>query len=157
MAPSSSGGILTLRPAHVEDAYPLWIWANNEETRDASGSTGTIAWRAHAGWLLAGVTSPEHRIWMGRDGEGLIVGSVRFDSVDGWKSARLSYVVAPESRGKGYGTQLVAIGTYYLRHEFPGINLLADVRDDNAASRRIFQKLLWREGGDDNVHRFTFP
>ena len=40
-----------LRDATPADAYALWLWANDAETRAASRARDPIPWAAHVTWL----------------------------------------------------------------------------------------------------------
>lgn len=138
-------GEVSLRRVRPEDAYALWIWANDPQTRAASHGRPPIPWEGHRAWLSERIGSPDHLILVGMASGELPVGSVRFDTADGWQSARLSYVVAPEARGRGFGRALVEQGTALVRAEHPGVRLLAEVLEVNVASARAFRGLGWRE------------
>jgi hypothetical protein len=87
--------------------------------------------------------------------EGRPIGSVRFDSRDGWTTARLSYVVAPESRGARLSSPLVAGGVAAFRAEHPTTAIRAEVRQANERSLRVFRGGGWREESvDGEVSRF---
>ncbi len=42
---------LSLRSADEGDAYALWVWANESETRAGSGGRDAFTWDGHVGWL----------------------------------------------------------------------------------------------------------
>jgi RimJ/RimL family protein N-acetyltransferase len=136
---------ISLRPADAADAYALWLWANDAETRGASFGRPPIAWADHVRWLRARLADPHARLLVARDAEDCPIGSVRFDSVDGWRTARLSYVVAPEARGRGYGRPLVERGVAALRAAHPDVRVRAEVVPANARSVAVFRALGWRE------------
>jgi RimJ/RimL family protein N-acetyltransferase len=143
-------GRISLRPADSADAYALWLWANDAETRGASFGRPPIPWADHVRWLRALLADPQARLFVARDAEDCPVGSVRFDSEDGWRTARLSYVVAPEARGRGHGRPLVERGVAALRAEHPDVRVRAEVVPGNARSVAVFRALGWteREPGD---------
>jgi RimJ/RimL family protein N-acetyltransferase len=133
-----------LRPVRREDAQLLWVWANDPETRRASGGRDEIPWSRHADWLTGKLADPGCRFWLLESSGQLALGVIRFDTGDRWRSARLSYAVAPEHRRRGYGRELLVQGTAALRREHPEAVIEAAVHPDNPASRLLFERLGWR-------------
>jgi RimJ/RimL family protein N-acetyltransferase len=146
---------LTLREAGLRDAEVLWQWANDAETRRAAWDRAPIPWEDHLQWLGRTLASPAARTWIGVTENGELAGSIRFDTIDEWRTARLSYVVAPALRGKGYGRQLVETGVAAIRLEKPESTIVAEVRRGNEASLRVFRRLGWIEdAGDETRSQF---
>jgi ribosomal protein S18 acetylase RimI-like enzyme len=137
---------MNLRRATWDDAYPLWLWANDSETRVASGDRPLIPWIEHLAWLRNRVRAEAAIILVGETAEAQPVGSIRFESPDGWASAVLSYVVAPESRGRGFGRALLIEGVATLRRLHPRTLVIATVRPGNTRSARLFERLGWAVG-----------
>ena len=150
-----SGGI-TVRRADARDAYVLWLWANDAEAREASHGRPPVPWADHVRWLEARLADPAALVLIGLAEHDLPVGTVRFDTTDDWTHARLSYVVAAEARGRGFGRPLVQAGIERLVTEHPGARVYADVLGANERSLRVFRALGWveRAHGTD-VRRFT--
>lgn len=147
---------LNLRRALAADAYPLWLWANDAETRRASFGRGPISWSTHVAWLDERLADPDTAIFVGESGGGRPVGSVRFDTADGWATARLSFVVAPEARGAGFARPLVLSGVAQLRREHAGVEVYAEVLDENPRSLAVFQNLGWTPSKSNvGLHRFV--
>ena len=137
----------TLRDATAADAHTLWIWANDPDMRRAAGRTREIAWTEHVQWLRGQLAGDRGLIFIAETAASEPVGVIRFDTGDGWRTARLSYEVAPERRGRGIGGELVSAGVRALRERHPASTLVADVRADNAASLRIFDSAGWERAG----------
>jgi RimJ/RimL family protein N-acetyltransferase len=97
------------------------------------------------GWLARVLGDPAHAVLVGLAAHGRPVGSIRFDTPDGWRTARLSYVVAPEARGEGLSRPLVRAGVAWLRSARPGTAVRARVMESNERSLRVFRRLGWRE------------
>ena len=135
---------LRLREAGPSDAYALWVWANDPETRASVASRAEIAWDTHVAWLLSQLGNPCALVWIGELDASQPVGTIRFDTTDNWGTARLSYTIAPESRGRGLGREIVALGVARLRELRPVARVWADVGETNGRSRRIFERLSWR-------------
>ncbi len=136
--------MIALRPAVLDDAYPLWLWANDPESRAASGDRAIIPWAAHLLWYHDRLESPNALILIAEGPDRQPVGVIRFETTDGWRAARSSYGVAPESRGAGIGWELLTEGIAELRRRSPGVVIEASVRAANPASLRLFERLRWR-------------
>jgi RimJ/RimL family protein N-acetyltransferase len=145
---------LTLRDAVPADAYALWLWANDPESRAAAHDRPLIPWREHVAWLARQLESGDACVWIGELG-GQPAGSIRFDTPDTWRRARLSYVIAAENRGHGLGRVIVVAGLARLRALHPRTLVWADVRRSNERSARVFARLDWRrEEPDAESYRF---
>lgn len=138
-----------IRQALVQDAYALWLWANDPETRAASHSRQPIPWTAHVRWVNEQLASPNALILIAESGGGQPVGSTRFDSSDGWKSARLSYVVAPEARGRNISRTMLVEAIDFLRAQKRPGAIVADVMPDNERSLSVFRALGWQDIGPE--------
>ncbi len=147
-----------LRAADAGDAYSLWLWANEPAARAASGNREPIAWDHHLAWLATRLDSSDAAIFIAHSPAGRPLGTIRFETGDGWASARLSYSVAPEARGHGVGRALLALGPEILARTRPTTELVALVRPDNAASRHLFETSGWAEAGATaELIRFVRP
>lgn len=134
---------MKLRPALMTDAYTLWVWANDPTTRAGSGNRPLVSWSEHHTWLARKLPDPASLVLIGESAEGQPVGSVRFDTRDGWRTATLSYVVAPEARGRGFGRALLVEGVAAVRRRAPAVRIEASVVPTNETSRRLFELLGW--------------
>jgi RimJ/RimL family protein N-acetyltransferase len=146
----------TLRPATREDAPALWLWANDPVTRHASGDRAEIPWAAHLSWLADRLDRSDAELFMLEESvDHHPVGTIRFETTDDWSSARVSYDVAPASRGRGLGGELLRRGTAAIRQLHPGVTLVALVAADNEPSRHLFEKLGWAAERTTDGLRFT--
>jgi RimJ/RimL family protein N-acetyltransferase len=120
---------LALRPATREDAGRLFAWRNDPATRAASHDDSLLAWDRHLAWLERVLADPERMLWIAEQ-TGCALGTVRAERRKGaWL---LSWTVAPEARGHGFGREMVREATACLAGP-----LRAEVKAGNAASRRI--------------------
>jgi GNAT superfamily N-acetyltransferase len=136
---------ISLRCARSEDAYALWIWANDPATRAASFNRGSIVWEDHLRWLDHCLEDPGHVILLAELTAACPAGSVRFETPDGWKSARVSYVLAPEARGRGLSRPLLTAGVDWIRKLHFDVALWGDVAKGNARSLHLFRQIGWAE------------
>lgn len=125
-----------LRPATADDAAELFRWRNDPLTRRQSLSTDAIAWDTHRAWLDRVLADPERTLLIA-EADGAAVGSVRCDVIreaDGTRKGVLSWQIAPERRGRGYASAMLKAAVADRR--LAGLELWAEIRPDNAASRR---------------------
>ena len=126
------GSNLVLRTARSADASSLLEWRNDPDTRKASHTTQEIAYQEHLEWFDSVLENPE-RILLIAEEKGVPVGSVRADPVeDGYK---LSWMIAPEARGRGLAKLLVSQVS-----ERVAAALYAEVRVDNDASNVVARR-----------------
>jgi RimJ/RimL family protein N-acetyltransferase len=151
---SSRADGLTLRKVTERDAYALWVWANDLETRRASFGRPTIRWPDHIAWLCARLADPNAMYLIAELEGGQPAGSIRFDTSDNWQTARLSYVIAPEARGQGLSRALVSKGVAYLRDSHSRVAVRAEVVFDNKTSLHVFRSEGWEEQsvGEESHH-----
>ncbi len=137
---------LHVRPAELCDSRDVWNWRNDPDTRSASRETAPVPWDVHEAWFARALSDPSKILLVGVDLETRDkVGLVRLDQLE--SGQRLVGInMAPEWRGRGVGRQLLAKAL-----ERASGRLLAEVRPENTASIRLFEKLGFRRaplGGD---------
>lgn len=139
-------GPLRLRPARLGDLDRLLVWRNDEQTVRFSGTQRGVTRDEHRNWFVARLADPATRIWVATEGD-LSVGMVRLDVESGL--GEISVVVAPEFRGRGFGSSLLETATGLLRGDQQCERVLARVDPANAASIRIFEKHGFTRMGTD--------
>ena len=127
-----------LRPATLEDAQRLFAWRNDPLTRAQSLQQQPVEWQAHLNWLQASLQNPDRQLFIAESAgltgqeQPLTLGTVRADKTE--ETYELSWTVAPEERGKGWGSKMVAA----LIERLPaGAGYKAIVLLTNPASHRI--------------------
>jgi len=146
----------SLRPARFEDGYVLWLWSNDPLTRRWSGQRAPIHIERHMLWLAQRLTDASTLLLLAEDEEAAPVGSVRFETTDGWQSARLSYVVAPRFRGQGRSRALVVDAMRRLTEAHPAVRVWAEVLQGNEASLKVFRGLQWTQAPIAAGDKLTF-
>lgn len=129
---------LRLREAGRGDARLLFDWANDPTTRRMSFSVSAIEWDEHVSWLDATLRDPDCHLWIALDGA-TPVGQLRLDA-SGGREATLSFSVAPEWRGRGYGGVILRLAAEAARDTGRISALVAWVRPENEASLRAFAR-----------------
>lgn len=147
---SQSDGGLRLRPATLQDAGLLLAWRNDPDTRRASHQNDVIPMATHMAWLARALEDPCRRLCMA-EAHGVPVGTVRADFSHG--AHVLSWTVAPEARGRGLASRMVAMFAHGLREP-----LRAEIRVGNLASVRVAEHAgLVFEREADGVLSFSRP
>src|SRR5579864_3820057 len=121
-----------LRRATPEDAALLFAWRDDPVTRENSINQEPLTWEAHMRWLTSSLESASRMLFVGMDGD-VPVGTSRVDRTAA--DLEISYSVAANHRGKGYGRALVR---ETLRHCNDRVK--ASVRAHNHASRKILKR-----------------
>jgi spore coat polysaccharide biosynthesis predicted glycosyltransferase SpsG/RimJ/RimL family protein N-acetyltransferase len=142
---------LVLRPATKDDARLLWEWANDPATREASFGRGEIPWTSHLSWLDRQLASDGVLLLIAALSDGTLAGTIRFDTSDEWKTAHLSYSIAPKMRGHGLSRPLLVAGTRWMRIARGRAQVHAEVLSTNAASIKAFRGLAWTESVGDRA------
>lgn len=135
---------LELKEATPEQAKLTFEWANDAETRKQSFTTDAIPWETHEKWYKDSLAGDKRKLFVAYYGE-VPVGLFRIDFV-GEDEAEISYSVAGTYRRRGYGAEMIRAGEKLVKDRFVGIKtLIAKVKPENEASRRIFTGLGYEE------------
>ncbi len=139
---------VSFRPATADDAEQLWSWANESAVREASFHPDPIPWEDHRTWLSSVITDPSRELWIVSLG-GEKAGQVRFDRDR--DSAVISISLDAACRGRGVGRYIIdqAVAQYFAHHQAERI--MADIREENLASRRAFLAAGFEEIGPTQI------
>ena len=123
-----------LRIAQISDAKMILEWRNDPDTRNNSFSRELISNEDHVKWLEKKLLEDSCRLYICCDGQEN-VGQIRIDVRE--NIGEVSYMVAPECRGKGYGTKILELA----ENEAKDLNtLIGFVKKSNIASAKCFEK-----------------
>ena len=140
---------IRLRPAQPSDCGPMHAWRNAEETRRYAFDPAPIDLDIHRRWFEQVLHKPEVALLVGERDPGP-VGVLRYDLNGG--EAKISVYLVPGMQGQGLGTALLVAGTRWLRNRYPEVQrIVAEVRDDNAASFEAFANAGFRPGSQNLV------
>lgn len=115
------------------DCGLLFAWVNDRETRKNSFRTENIDYEEHVEWFQRKIQDGSCQMFILMCG-GKEAGQIRLD----WQGnvAEISYVIAPECRGMGLGSEILRLVEPYAA----GKILRGRVRKGNAASAKCFEK-----------------
>ncbi len=117
------------RKATNADLERLLEWRNDPLTRQNSKNSEPVSRKTHEAWLRFSLENQDRRLFIA-EVSGKPVGTVRLDrSADEWE---LSWTVAPATRGKGLGKEMVKEATKLVSG-----GMIAQVKEGNVASLRI--------------------
>ena len=130
-------GEVRLRPATIADAELLFVWRNDPLTRQQSLQTEPVVCENHLAWLENSLQNPDRQLFIAEQAVSaaqtpVVLGTVRADRLA--EVYELSWTVAPEQRGKGWGKKMVAALIAALPD---GADYQAVVLPTNPASERI--------------------
>lgn len=132
---------ILLRPATLSDAIMLYEWRNDPLTRIQSLNSEPVDLPQHLVWIETVIKNPKQRLYVA-EVDTIPIGTCRAD-FDG-SQFRLSWTVAPNHRGKGFGLEMVRrlcqLHTPYI----------AEVKKENQASIKIAEALSMKRMSEND-------
>ena len=124
---------MKLRKAIFDDWKILLDWRNDPITRENSFETGEVSEQTHKLWFNDSLLNPYREIYILED-YNAPVGSIRSDNVS-TNQYILSWSIAPNQRGNGYGTKILELFLQDKTGDF-----IAEIKPENIASIKMVQK-----------------
>jgi UDP-2,4-diacetamido-2,4,6-trideoxy-beta-L-altropyranose hydrolase len=131
----------TIRQATTSDCDLYWHWVNDPEVRQSSVNSVSITREEHQKWFNDKLNDSSTTLYLVESSLGQI-GQVRLD-----KSGQhyvISYSIGRQFRGLGLGEILLANAIEVFR-ESRGFSLIGEVKKENIASAKVFEKLEFQE------------
>ena len=141
-----SGTDVRIRPVRAADSDLLLRWRNDPATRANAVSQAVVTPEEHRLWFARRLADPECVMYIG-ERAGKPVGQIRFEIHAG--TAEITISVAPGSRGKGYGAELLQEACRAVRRAGQAESFVAYVRPENEASVRLFARKGFRNSGSE--------
>ena len=127
-----------LRPATKDDAARLLDWVNQPDSLANKLKTrGPIAKEAHCAWFRERQASADCEIWIA-ERDGVAIGQVRLDRCGA--DLEVDIYVDQSARGRGAALAMLDAARTCAGAQWPGHTLVARIKPDNWASRRLFAK-----------------
>ena len=156
---------VSLRRVRYDDCVAFYCWWTDRESRRFGSSVGRLRWQNHLRWFAENIKNPlwfvgeiedtyEHSFGIRRrSGDYRAIGALRVDSDAVGGGKWISIVLAPEERGKGYGTEMLR--RLLLDQEHRVLPLHARIHRFNLPSQRAFEKAgFCRCRRDDGVWQY---
>jgi RimJ/RimL family protein N-acetyltransferase len=143
-----------LKRVNFSDSRLLFKWATDPIIRKYSKNQSEITWDNHNKWLEQKITNTSCLFFLLMV-EQKAVGSIRFEKVNDLEII-ISYQIAPEFHGKGYGNLILRLGISQVISYFQvPLCFKGWVLIENEPSKKIFQKLGFEQINEiDNVILF---
>lgn len=134
---------IIFREATMADSDLLLQWRNDLQTREASLNSDEVLQGEHQEWLSRVLEDTQRHLYIALHGEKEI-GSMRADKTG--ETYELSWTVAPDSRGQGFGK--IMVQTLISKLEGP---FKATIKKDNSGSINIAKAagMMLEEQHDD--------
>lgn len=148
---------IAIRLAKENDAMQYFVWANSKMVRENAINTALIDLPTHLVWFAEKLRSPYSKLYYFSVNENPL-GQVRFDKQN--NLAVIDYSIDENYRGKGLGRKMLymAMGNYLklLDKDKKNIIFSARVKENNIASKKIFQQLGFKLKGNEIINNHNY-
>ena len=140
-----------LRPATLSDMGILFAWKNDSTVRASAFNTEPVPLEEHTRWFESALRNPDIRIYI-LENEGKAIGQVRINKSGG--VALIDYSIDKTYRKKGFGKEIIRLLERECNEDCSISVLKAEVKKENVASRRVFDRLGYTviEKGDFMIY-----
>ena len=143
---------LKIRNSNFRDNDLLFNWANHPSVRANSFTSEPIDKKKHMEWFEQRLNNQEkHAIYIG-EVDGIPVGQVRFDLVN--NNWFIDFSVGQKFRRLGLGYELLNQASKKHSKLSDKRNLIGEVKSNNHASRKVFNKLNYIAERKNNIIQF---
>ena len=131
---------IVLVSAEICHSEMVWEWRNEHITRKMFVNGEKVSWEEHSSWYEKALLNNCRKLYIGKEG-GIPIGIVRFNKCDNEEYIfDVSINISPESRGKGFGRQLLNNGIRRLHKEVKNCKFIrAEVKKENEYSNKLFK------------------
>lgn len=128
--------LFNFRPAQLADQELLYRWRNDPSAYPNFFSAKPVSGEDHVEWLIETLKNKNRYLFI-IENVGEPIGQVRFDTNE--SIAEISITIAPDQRGKGYGTRAIAEASHYFLEQVSNIKkIIARVKANNQVSINAF-------------------
>ena len=134
----------------TSDIGDLFKWRNHPVIREYSFNKEPISRDQHERWFKEKSKDPNSQIYIAcfKDDK---IGIVRFDEKG--DVIKVSVMLNPEFLGKGLGAEVIRLGTErFISEKKPCKPIIAEIKKDNIASIKAFQKAAFKESHSTFVY-----
>ena len=137
--------LINLTRAENTDISDIFKWRNHPDIRKNFFNQELLSGDEHEKWFMARLKDPDTTIYMAHY-RNEKVGSIRFETND--NVIKASVMLNPLFLDKGLGSRVIKIGVEkYIKENKPKKSLIAEIKKDNIASIKAFQKAGFKKSG----------
>lgn len=129
---------IILRKATKKDSRDIWTWRNHPGVRKNCFNKRSVPWKEHQNWFYSKIRNANARVYVASKKKSKI-GVIRFEAKE--DDYNVSINLNPEFFGKGFGSQIIKLGTEKIlsgtKNKRP---ITAKIKKNNIASRKAFSK-----------------
>lgn len=126
---------ISLRQCELKDVDLVFDWINDPIVREQSFSPNSISYTDHVKWFNKQLETSPYFYFIAESG-GQAIGQIRLSNHD--DVFLISYLIAKEYRGKGFGTKILTEVENELKKDRDNLKLAGEVKKDNIASQKAF-------------------
>jgi RimJ/RimL family protein N-acetyltransferase len=139
------GNVIILTNAEIADINDIFEWRNHPDIRKNFFNQKLLSWDEHEKWFTAKLKDPDTAAYMAYYKKEKI-GTIRFEANE--SVIKTSVMLNPLFLGKGLGLQVIKMGIEkFIKEEKPSKSLIAEVKKNNVASIKTFQKAGFKKSG----------
>ena len=144
---------LSLRKVSGNDIELLFKWVNDPVVRANTRNPKSVTWWEHSAWFKEKLAAPNTYMYILTEQKHNI-GIIRFDKKD--KKFIISYSIDKTYRGQGLGKLILIEGLRKLSLTVHQPHFIAQVKQGNIASEKIFNTLGFRLTGKEFINNIKF-
>ncbi|MCT4585621.1 MAG: GNAT family N-acetyltransferase [Peptostreptococcaceae bacterium] len=145
---------LYLRKVNYNDIQTLFEWSNEKQVRNNAFNKNRITYKEHLNWFENKIKNINTHMYIYMNDDNFI-GQIRIDIKD--KIAKISYSIDSDCRGLGLGSKIIKELEKKVKEDSLNFNIfIAEVKEYNVASRKIFLKNGYEEYFDENKKCFIY-
>lgn len=130
---------IQMRKVSLSDMGQILSWRNSEAGIRYSKSNSSVPKSQHKNWFESRVLRNAHEPYLIFSIERQDIGSVRFDfEPSNSKVFLTSIILNPDFIGRGYGSKILSLAIKHIVHNYPEMELTAEIHDQNIASIKTF-------------------
>jgi len=133
---------LRIRNISSSDIHDIFNWRNHPDIRKNFFNSGPVQWSEHERWFKKKCNDPDTKVYMVYNMENN-VGTIRFENSD--NDIKVSVMLNHSFIGKGLGSKVIRLGLEkFISESKPGKPIIAEIKEDNIASIKAFEKAGFR-------------
>jgi RimJ/RimL family protein N-acetyltransferase len=136
---------LVLRPAEKWDCGLVFQWRNDPFILRRGSSQTPVSFDEHSEWFTRSLASPDERILLIVECDGVQAGLARFDR-DGADDAIISVYLIERFAGRGLGRTVIQSACREAAARWQVRRVIAFTRNDNPAAMKAFLAAGFTEG-----------